>query len=72
MPLNPTPPVFSDNIGDAKILSSASSVKIIKLSKNDTLTVFDAIYVTKKIVSKSELCKFLLDETTIVLSTVVY
>lgn len=35
-------------IGNAKILTSASSVRIMKLSKKDSLTVWDTLYVTEK------------------------
>lgn len=48
------------NIGDAKITTSASSVKIVKLSKNSSFTVFDTIYVTETYLIE---CRFLLDET---------
>lgn len=48
------------NIGDAKITTSASSVKIVKLSKNSSFTVFDTIYVTETYLIE---CGFLLDET---------
>lgn len=37
------------HIGDAKILTSASSVKIVKLSKNDTLKDFVTVNVKENI-----------------------
>lgn len=56
-------------MGDAKILSSNSRVKIVKLSKNDSLSVFDTIDVTENwfIINKLKLSVFLLDESVIIM-----
>lgn len=56
-------------MGDAKILSSNSRVKIVKLPKNDSLSVFDTIDVTENwfIINKLKLCVFLLDESVIIM-----